>query len=285
MNKAKILDGTKLSAAKKEDIKIKIELAVQTSGKRPCLAVLLVGDDPASQVYVNHKERACSSVGIVSKTFRLPTSISQKELLKIIDELNLDPDVHGILPQLPMPFHIEKERVIFAINPAKDVDGLTPTNQGLLQWNGAGLFPCTPRGVVELLKSYEIKIEGAQASVLGRSVLVGSPVATMLSHLGATVVMIHKKTRNAQELCLNSDIIVSATGVKHLVKKTWVKKDAVVVDVGIHREESGKLTGDVAFPEVSEVASWITPVPGGVGPMTIAMLLENCFKAYQMQNP
>ena len=281
MSTAKILDGTTVSAAKKALIKTKIEQL--RSPIKPCLAVLLVGDDPASQIYVNHKERACASVGILSKTFRLPATISQKELLNIIDNLNRDPSVHGILPQLPLPMHIQKERVIFAINPLKDVDGLTPTNQGLLQWNAAGLFPCTPAGVIELLKAYEIDLVGSHVCVLGRSILVGSPVATMLSHLGATVVMIHKKTTNARELCCVSDILVSATGVKHLVKKDWIKHGAVVVDVGIHREESGKLTGDVAFQEAAEVASWITPVPGGVGPMTIAMLLENCLKAYEMQ--
>lgn len=277
----KLINGTALATKRKEAIKKRVESLKAKFGRAPRLAVILVGDDAASHVYVGHKERACMGVGIQSESFKLPAATTEKELLTIIERLNNDKTIDGILPQLPVPDHISKTKVIAAIDPRKDVDGLTFENQGLLAWNLPGLYPCTPAGVMELLKEYKVKTEGAVAAVIGRSLLVGSPMATMLSHAGATVIMMQKKTRDARGHCLSADIVVCATGVKHLVRADWIKPGAVVVDVGIHRDESGKLTGDVDFSGVEKVASLITPVPGGVGPMTIVMLLENCLTAFE----
>jgi methylenetetrahydrofolate dehydrogenase (NADP+) / methenyltetrahydrofolate cyclohydrolase len=277
---AKIISGQVVAQQVKAELKQKISAHVAKMRRPPCLAVLLVGDDPASHVYVKHKEKACLEVGITSKTYRLPATVSQAEVLRLIHELNHDTTVDGILPQLPMPSHIGRVETVGAILPTKDVDGLSFHNQGKLLWNLPALRPCTPSGVMELLRAADVAPAGKQAVVIGRSILVGLPAAMMLTHAGATVTIVHSKTENPQDLCRRADILVAAAGVQHLVKKDWVKPNAVVIDVGIHRLENGSLTGDVD-PAASDVAQAITPVPGGVGPMTIAMLLKNCLQAYE----
>lgn len=276
----KIIDGKLVSAKVKERIKSQVDDIVNSGKRAPCLVVVLCGDDPASKVYVGHKEKACLAVGITSKTYRLPAVTQEVELLGLIHQLNADSEVDGILVQLPLPSHINKVKIIQAVSPEKDVDGLTTMNQGLLAWGLPGLRPCTPAGVMELLEFEGVKLEGKNVAVIGRSVLVGNPVAQMLLQKNATVTMIHSKTQNPAEICKKADVVVVAAGKMHLVNRDWIKEGAVVIDVGMHRKDDGKLTGDVDFSEVQEIASAGTPVPGGVGPMTIAMLLDNCLKAY-----
>ena len=278
---AKIINGNQISNATREDVRRRVAAHVAAGRRRPFLAVILVGDNPASHVYVGHKEKACAEVGIETRTWRLPATATQSEVLRLVAELNADPNVDGILPQLPMPPQINRFETIKAISPDKDVDGLTPYNQGMLDWNLPAPYPCTPLGVMALIRSTGIKISGSLAGVLGRSVLVGAPTATLLSHAGATILCMHSETRNTAELTRQCDIVIAATGVHHLVKRDWIKQGAIVIDVGIHRLPSGKLQGDVDYAAVSEIAGWITPVPGGVGPMTIAMLLVNCLQAYE----
>lgn len=279
---AQLIQGSKIA----EEIRQKIskEVASYTAkGKRPPhLAVILVGDDPASHIYVNHKEKNCAKVGIKGTVFRFPASLTQKELNHKVKELNQNPDVDGILVQLPLPAHLNRLEALDLISPLKDVDGLTPVNQGLMVWNRPGLYSCTPLGILELIRSTGVDIKSKFACVVGASVLVGAPTATLLTHADATVVTLHSKSRNKEALARQADILVVATGVKHLVTKEWVKEGAIVIDVGMHRDANG-ITGDVDFAEVKNVAGYITPVPGGVGPMTIAMLLQNCFQAYKNQ--
>jgi len=281
---ARLIDGTAIGKKIRETVRQKILKNTGTGRRAPCLAVLLVGDDPASQVYVRHKEKACAEAGITSKTHRLPGSVTQVEVLELIKKLNQDPEVDGILPQLPMPKHIDRVAVINAISPSKDVDGLSFYNQGRLSWNLPALRPCTPAGVMELLKDQGIDCSGKHAVVIGRSVLVGLPVQLMLTHANATVTCVHSRTKNPESIAKTADILVAAAGVKHLVNKNWIKPAAVVIDVGIHRNDDGKLTGDVNPDDAKELASYFTPVPGGVGPMTIAMLMVNCLQAYEGQN-
>lgn len=276
---AKIIDGKAISFQIRERLHQQIISYQQDGHRPPCLAVILVGSDPASQVYVGHKKRACASVGIVSRSFELPQDTSQEELDSLLRQLNDDDAVDGILVQLPLPKHLSAERAIDLISPAKDVDGLTPFNQGMLVWRRPALRSCTPLGVMKMLESLDIPLQGKLAAVIGRSVLVGSPMAMMLGNAGATVMSLHSRTENPQALASQADILVVATGVYHLVNRKWVKPGAIVIDVGMHRLESG-LAGDVDFDDVKDVASYITPVPGGVGPMTIAMLLSNCVEAY-----
>lgn len=278
---AKIIDGTSIGKRVREDVKTRVARHLEQNRRPPCLAVLLVGDDPASHVYVRHKEKACGEAGITSKTFRLPASTSQDDILELIHELNQDRTVDGILPQLPMPKHIDRVAIVSAIYPSKDVDGLSFYNQGRLAWNLPALRPCTPAGVMELLKTSGINPSGKKVVVIGRSVLVGLPVQLLLMHAGATVTCVHSKTANPEALCREADILVAAAGSKHLVRGSWIKPGAAVVDVGIHKNDDGKLTGDVMPIEALEVAGHFTPVPGGVGPMTIAMLMVNCVTAYE----
>jgi methylenetetrahydrofolate dehydrogenase (NADP+)/methenyltetrahydrofolate cyclohydrolase len=277
---AQIIDGTKISQDLRLSLKTRVEVHVAAGKRAPCLAVVLVGEDPASKIYVGHKEKGCSAIGITSRSVRMPAETTQSELNKVLRQLNDDPSVDGILLQLPLPRHLNKDQAIDEISPDKDVDGLTVLNQGRLVCQRPGLFSCTPAGCMELLKATGIKVSGKRAAVIGRSLLVGSPVRTMLIHEGATVTTIHSKTPDAAAIVRESDIVIAAAGVPELVKKDWIKPGAVVIDVGMHRGEK-KLIGDVAFDEVREVAGYLTPVPGGVGPMTIAMLLYNCVKAYE----
>jgi methylenetetrahydrofolate dehydrogenase (NADP+)/methenyltetrahydrofolate cyclohydrolase len=277
---ARIIDGKALASSIKQALATKIENLRAKGERLPCLAMTLVGDDPASHIYVAGKEKACAAIGMLSKGVVLPADISQAALLEHVARLNDDPEVDGILVQLPLPRHINRWEVIKAIAPEKDVDGLTPHNQGLLAWGKPGLYSCTPLGIMELIRSTGVTIEGALAAVLGRSVLVGAPTANLLGNAGATVASLHSKSRNVPAITRQADILVVATGCYNLVQQDWVKPGAVVIDVGIHR--IGKaVRGDVNFETVSEVAGHITPVPGGVGPMTIAMLLHNCVLSYE----
>ena len=278
---ARILDGAALGKRIKESVRGEIN-AIKAAGQRtPCLAVLLIGDDPASHVYVGHKEKSCAETGMTSKTFRLPASTSQKEVLALIHTLNESPEIDGILPQLPMPSHIDRVAVVSAIYPSKDVDGLSFYNQGRLTWNLPALRPCTPAGIMELLRATGESCQGKHAVVIGRSVLVGLPAQLLLTHANATVTCVHSKTPNPQKISKQADILIAAAGSMHLVDREWIKEGAIVIDVGIHKNPEGKLTGDVVPDAAMELASHFTPVPGGVGPMTIAMLMKNCLTAYQ----
>ena len=280
---AKIIDGRAIAQEVRDSLKSKIH-KIREDGKRPpCLAVILVGHDPASEVYVGHKKKACAAIGIESRAIELPEDTTQDELSKHLTDLNADDQVDGILLQLPLPKHLSADKAIDCIHPDKDVDGLTPVNQGLLVWRRPGLVSCTPAGVMELIKSTGVVLKGARAVVMGRSVLVGAPMATLLSNAGATVNCLNSRTVKGEELTREADILVVATGVHHLVKGDHVKPGALVIDVGMHRHE-GALSGDVKFDEVKDVAGHITPVPGGVGPMTIAMLLSNCLQAYSKKH-
>lgn len=279
---ATIIDGKAIAQDIKRQLKGDIE-AIRNRGLRaPCLAVILVGNDPASEVYVGHKKKACTMVGIESRAVHLPADTSQEELGRHLEALSKDDDVDGILLQLPLPSHLNAVAAIDLIDPTKDVDGLTPVNQGLLVWRRPSLVSCTPAGVMELIKATGVNLMGARALVMGRSVLVGAPLATLLSNAGATVHCLNSKTVDGPALTRQADVLVVATGVCHLVKGEDIKPGAIVIDVGMHRHDD-KLTGDVVFEEAVEVASHITPVPGGVGPMTIAMLLRNCLQAYQQR--
>lgn len=278
---ARLIDGKAVGQKLRDQVRQKIAAHTATGRRAPSLAVILVGDDPASQVYVRHKEKACAEAGIQSKTLRLPASTTEADLLAQIKLLNMDSEVDGILPQLPMPKHIDRVKVISAIDPSKDVDGLSFYNQGRLAWNLPALRPCTPAGVMELLKHEGINCSGKSAVVIGRSVLVGLPVQMLLLHANASVTCIHSKSTNPEAIAKTADILVAAAGVKHLVTSDWIKPGAVVIDVGIHKTEDGKLTGDVKPEDAMAKASLFTPVPGGVGPMTIAMLMVNCLHAYE----
>jgi methylenetetrahydrofolate dehydrogenase (NADP+)/methenyltetrahydrofolate cyclohydrolase len=274
-----LIDGKKESQLVLAALKTKIEI-LQAQGKRlPSLAVILVGDNAASEIYVRHKEQACAKVGITSKTYKLPVQCPQQELWTLINTLNTDTNVDGILLQLPLPTHIPVLDTINLIAPNKDVDGLTAVNQGLLVQNRANFIPCTPLGILMLLQSIHYSLAGKLVAVVGRSLLVGAPLAKLFMHQDATVIHLHSKSLNPQKLTKQADLLVVAAGVANLVDATWIKEGSVVVDVGMHRENE-KLCGDVNFEQVKDKTSFITPVPGGVGPMTIAALLSNCLKAY-----
>jgi methylenetetrahydrofolate dehydrogenase (NADP+)/methenyltetrahydrofolate cyclohydrolase len=276
-----IINGTEIAKKIRADLKTRVHSHIQSGKRAPCLAVVLVGQDPASQVYVGHKEKACLEAGMESKTFRLPEMSSESEIVDLVRQLNADPGVDGILVQLPLPKHISSDKVIDMIDPRKDVDGLTAMNQGYLSLGRKALRPCTPAGCMELIKTQMPSLKGKIAVVVGRSILVGSPIAKMLLLEDATVIQVHSKTPDPEIFTRMADVLVVAAGKKHLVNGSWLKKGALVIDVGIHRGEDGKLTGDVDFDSVNTVASAVTPVPGGVGPMTIAMLLKNCLEAYE----
>jgi methylenetetrahydrofolate dehydrogenase (NADP+) / methenyltetrahydrofolate cyclohydrolase len=270
-----VIDGKAVAAEVRERVAGQVqELAAASGGRTPGLATVLVGDDPASHVYVGNKRKQTEEVGMRSVHHGLEASASQEELLALIDELNADDAVDGILVQLPLPGQIDQDPVIASIDPAKDVDGLTAGSAGLLAQGRPGLVSCTPRGVMELLRHTGIEPEGAEAVIIGRSILVGRPLASLLLNANATVTVCHSRTRDLAGACRRADILVAAVGSPRLVKADWVKPGAAVIDVGMNRTDDG-LVGDVDFDPVLEVAGAITPVPGGVGPMTIAMLLQN----------
>ncbi|RFB35414.1 bifunctional methylenetetrahydrofolate dehydrogenase/methenyltetrahydrofolate cyclohydrolase FolD [Brevibacillus sp. VP] len=270
---AQVINGKEFAKSYRARIKQEVAELVD-KGIQPGLAVVLVGDDPASQTYVNGKIKACEETGIYSKSFRLESTVTQQEVVDLVEELNQDPNIHGILVQLPLPKHMNEEAIIDTISPEKDVDGFHPISVGNLCIGKETFLPCTPHGVIELIKSTGISMEGKHAVVVGRSNIVGKPVSLLLLHENATVTMCHSRTKNLEEQTRQADILVVAVGIAHLIKKEHVKEGAIVIDVGMNRLD-GKLTGDVLFDEVKEVASHITPVPGGVGPMTITMLMQN----------
>ena len=276
----KILDGKAVSLKVKESVKVRAD-ELKKFGVEPTLAVVLVGEDKASQTYVRAKEKACNEYGIKSVAHRLSENTTQNELLALINVLNLDDSIHGILVQLPLPKHIDTNVVLAAIDPRKDVDGFHAVNVGKLVSGLDGFVPCTPLGVMEILKEYGIDVAGLNAVVIGRSNIVGKPMANLLLNASATVTVTHSKTKNLKEICKNADLIVAAIGRPFFLKADMVKDGAVVVDVGINRLDDGRLVGDVDFEEVAPKCSYITPVPGGVGPMTIAMLLNNTILAAQ----
>lgn len=276
----KILDGKAVSLKVKESVKVRAD-ELKKFGIEPTLAVVLVGEDKASQTYVRAKEKACNEYGIKSVAHRLSENTTQNELLALINVLNLDDSIHGILVQLPLPKHIDTNVVLAAIDPRKDVDGFHAVNVGKLVSGLDGFVPCTPLGVMEILKEYGIDVAGLNAVVIGRSNIVGKPMANLLLNASATVTVTHSKTKNLKEICKNADLIVAAIGRPFFLKADMVKDGAIVVDVGINRLDDGRLVGDVDFDEVAPKCSYITPVPGGVGPMTIAMLLNNTILAAQ----
>lgn len=274
-----LIDGKALSQKMQAELGRKVERLKEQHGIIPGLAVILVGDNPASQVYVRNKERSALEAGFKSETLRLSESISQEELIDIIHQYNEDKSIHGILVQLPLPQHINDKIIILAIDPKKDVDGFHPMNTGHL-WSGRPMMvPCTPAGIMEMFREYHVDLEGKHAVIIGRSNIVGKPMAQLLLDKNATVTLTHSRTRNLSEVTKEADILIVAIGQGHFVTKDFVKEGAVVIDVGMNRDENGKLIGDVVFEQVAEVASMITPVPGGVGPMTITMLLEQTYQA------
>lgn len=274
-----LIDGKALSQKMQAELGRKVERLKEQHGIIPGLAVILVGDNPASQVYVRNKERSALEAGFKSETLRLSESISQEELIDIIHQYNEDKSIHGILVQLPLPQHINDKKIILAIDPKKDVDGFHPMNTGHL-WSGRPMMvPCTPAGIMEMFREYHVDLEGKHAVIIGRSNIVGKPMAQLLLDKNATVTLTHSRTRNLSEVTKEADILIVAIGQGHFVTKYFVKEGAVVIDVGMNRDENGKLIGDVVFEQVAEVASMITPVPGGVGPMTITMLLEQTYQA------
>ena len=273
-----MIDGKAVAAAVRERVAVEVEAYVAERGRAPALATVLVGEDPASEVYIRNKHRACEEVGIASIHHGLPADTAEEDLLDLVTGLGLDDAVDGILVQLPLPDQIDPDTVVGTIDPAKDVDGLTPVNAGLLAHGTPGLTPCTPAGVMELLRSRGVELEGAEAVVVGRSKLVGVPVARLLLDANATVTVCHSRTRDLDAVCRRADVLVAAVGVPRLLGAEAVRPGAVVIDVGMNRTDDG-LSGDVDFEAAAEVASAITPVPGGVGPMTIAMLLVNTMAA------
>jgi methylenetetrahydrofolate dehydrogenase (NADP+)/methenyltetrahydrofolate cyclohydrolase len=275
---ARILDGKSLAATVRVRVKEGVSYLAQR-GIRPGLAVILAGDDPASRVYVRHKTLACEETGVQSNVFEFKASVSQAELLQRIEALNADPAIHGILVQLPLPRHVDAARVLALVSPAKDVDGFHAMNLGALVTGAPGFVPCTPAGVMRLLEHSRVPVAGSRAVVIGRSNIVGKPLALLLLQKDATVTICHSKTKDLENVARSADILIAAAGRAKLVTREMVKPGACVIDVGVNRGADGKLAGDVDFDAVRNVAGSITPVPGGVGPMTIAMLLENCLRA------
>ena len=286
---ARILDGKALSETIRRELAEEVALYKARTGITPGLTAVLVGDDPASEVYVRNKKIATGEAGMRGDVIRLPADVGEAELLDTVDRLNADPRVHGILVQLPLPRHIDDQKVIERVDPLKDVDGFHPENAGLLAIGRPRFVPCTPLGVQTMLRSAEIVTKGLRAVVLGRSNIVGKPMALLLLQKGpggdATVTVAHTGTKDVREVAREADLLIAAMGRPEAVLGDWIKPGAIVIDVGIHRKENGKLCGDVKFDEAREVASWITPVPGGVGKMTIAMLLRNTLSAAQLAHP
>lgn len=274
----KIISGKDVSLKVKDEIKEATE-ALKSKGITPTLAVIIVGDDPASRVYVNNKKKACEYVGFRSLEYALDESVSQSELLELIEKLNCDDEVDGILCQLPLPKHIDENAVMNVISSQKDVDAFTPANVGKIMTGEYDMLPCTPAGIMELIHSTSESVSGKHAVIVGRSNIVGKPVAMLLLHANATVTICHSKTKNLAEICKQADILVAAVGKPKFITEDMVKDGATVIDVGINRDENGKLCGDVDFDGVVKKAAHITPVPGGCGPMTIAMLMKNTYNA------
>lgn len=279
---ATIIDGKLVSKKVKDEVANEV-LTLKEKGVTPGLAVIIVGDDPASRVYVNNKKKACAKVGFYSEEYALPAETTMEELLDLIDVLNGRDDINGILCQLPLPKHLDEKKVIDYISSSKDVDAFSPVNVGKIMIGDYDFLPCTPAGVMELLKHYNIEVEGKECVVIGRSNIVGKPMGMLLLHKNGTVTICHSRTKNLKEVCKRADILVAAVGIAEFVTADMVKDGAVVIDVGMNRKD-GKLCGDVKFDEVSKKASFITPVPGGVGPMTIGMLMKNTLKAAKIHN-
>lgn len=277
---AKLIDGKMISAQVKDECKER----VAKEGLDVTLAVIQVGNDPASTVYVGNKKKACEYIGIHSLSYELPEETTEEELLALVEKLNQDSNVHGILVQLPLPSHIDEDKVIQKISPKKDVDGFHPQSVGALSIGEPGFVSCTPAGVIQLLKRSGVKIDGSECVIVGRSNIVGKPMAMLMLRENATVTVCHSHTKDLKEVTRRADILIVAVGRPRFITKEYVKEGAVVIDVGIHRNEDNKLCGDVDFADVEPVASAITPVPGGVGPMTIAMLMNNCVEAKGIQN-
>lgn len=272
---AKLINGKEVSAQVREELKKEAQELYKKHGIRPGLAVIIVGDDPASKVYVNNKEKGCAEVGYYSEVYRLPAETTQKELIELVNKLNDDDKIHGILCQLPLPKHLDENEVILSINSEKDVDAFHPVNVGRIMIGDYSFLPCTPAGVMKLIESTGVDITGKECVVIGRSNIVGKPQAMLLLHKNATVTICHSRTKNLSETTKRADILVVAIGKADFVTGDMVKDGAIVIDVGMNRRADGKLTGDVDFASVEPKASYITPVPGGVGPMTITMLLQN----------
>lgn len=276
-----IIDGKKISTEIKDECKERVAL-YKEKGIEICMAVIQVGSDPASSVYVNNKKKACEYIGIKSLSYHMEENTTEEELLDLIDKLNKDDNVRGILVQLPLPKTISEDKVLMAISPAKDVDGFHPMNVGNLCIGRKGFLSCTPAGVIELLKRYNIDIAGKECVVVGRSNIVGKPMSILLLRENGTVTITHSKTKDLKEVCKRADILIAALGKPKFITEEYVKEGAVVIDVGIHRNENNKLCGDVDFDAVAPKCSAITPVPGGVGPMTIAMLMKNCVDSVEI---
>ena len=270
-----LIDGKALAAKMQAELKVKVD-KLKEADNVPGLAVILVGEDPASQIYVRNKARQATAIGLNSSVVRLPETVSEQELLDLIEQYNQSEQWHGILVQLPLPEHISEEKVLLAIDPEKDVDGFHPVNVGKMVIGEDTFLPCTPAGIIEMIKRTDIDIEGKECVVIGRSNIVGKPMAMLMLRENATVTVAHSRTKNLKELCKQADILIVAIGKPKFITEEYVKEGAVVIDVGIHRLEGKKLCGDVDFDVVEPLASAITPVPGGVGPMTIAMLMNNC---------
>ncbi len=279
-----IIDGKKVSAQVKEEVKKQTLELKEQYGITPGLAVVIVGDDPASRVYVNNKKKACEFVGFKSEEFSLPAETTQEELLNLVKTLNEKKDINGILVQLPLPEHLDDKAVIEAIDPLKDVDAFHAVNVGKIMLGEYDFMPCTPAGVMEMLHSYNIPVNSKNCVVIGRSNIVGKPMSMLLLHENGTVTICHSRTQNLAEICSKADILVAAVGKPKFVTADMVKEGAVVIDVGMDRDENGKLCGDVDFENVKDKCSYITPVPGGVGPMTVATLMKNTLKAAKIQN-
>ena len=281
---AELIDGKKISTELKDEVKEKVA-KLKEQGIDVTLAVILVGNDPASTVYVGNKKKACEYTGIISKSYELPEETSEEDLLKLIDDLNNDADVNGILVQLPLPKHINEDKVIRRISPDKDVDGFHPESVGRLSIGVRGFVSCTPAGVIELLKRSNVELDGCNAVVVGRSNIVGKPMGMLLLRENATVTICHSHTKNLKDICKNADVLVVAIGKPKFIDGSYIKEGATVIDVGIHRiDGTKKLCGDVDFESAEKIAGKITPVPGGVGPMTIAGLMNNCYEAAVMQH-
>ena len=275
---AQLIDGKRISKEIKDELKAEVD-ALKGRGIQICLAVVQVGQDPASCVYVNNKKKACAYIGIESESYELPDEVSEEELLALVDRLNHSEHVNGILVQLPLPAHIDEDKIIRAISPDKDVDGFHPVSVGRLWIGEPGFLSCTPAGIIQLLKRSGISMDGKECVVVGRSNIVGKPMAALLLREHATVTMAHSHTKNLWEITKRADILIVAIGKRQFIDAGYVKEGAVVIDVGMHRDDNNKLCGDIVFDEIFEKASAVTPVPGGVGPMTIAMLMNNCVEA------
>lgn len=276
-----IIDGKKISTEIKDELKEQVA-KLKAEGVEVTLAVVKVGEDPASAVYVRNKEKACEYIGINSKKIEMPEETTEEELLKLVDDLNTDPAINGILVQLPLPKHIDENKILLAIDPMKDVDGFHPVNVGKMVIGEESFLPCTPAGIIEMIKRSGLDIEGKECVIIGRSNIVGKPMAILMLRENATVTVTHSRTKDLPEVCKRADIIVAALGKAKFVTKDFVKEGAIIIDVGMDRDEDGKLCGDVDFDEVESIASAITPVPGGVGPMTVTMLLVNCLRSVEL---